>query len=426
MRSLPAVIDPQFTGNVLDPPAEESVVIRHRPIGSLSGATKVDFEVLKTSNFAIDLAATQFGFKFAIKKKDGTSLAALATDKHLSVANLIHSSFFSSINVSLNGYQVANCANHNYYSYILSQLSYTADYKKSILRSAGYEDETAATVGKATGTAFKNLAAIVEKSNEVYVINRIDSPLFLQKKFLPPDIQLSLSFSQSSPGFFLQTNLTDDLRVEILDAELFVRFVRIRENLLSALQEQLNSKAYIIPILRNEVRTITLATGLTSYAIPNLHLNLIPHRVIFALVPTTNYQGSLTTSPFAFNHCNLTDYTFSLNNVSIPLCKLNFDFSKKNAIEIYNHVNRQLNLHTTGTATPSLSYDKFLAEWCFFAQCFHFDTSANQLSGPDATGCLGLNLSFGTALTSNTTLIIISEFSKSQIHIEKDIVRLIP
>lgn len=425
MRPLPAVIDPQFTGNVLDPPAEESVVVRHRPIGSLSGATKIDFEVLKTPNFAIDLAATQLGFKFVIRKKDGTKLAALAADKHLSVANLIHSSFFSSINVNLNGYQVANCANHNYYSYILSQLSYSGDYKKSILRSAGYEDETANTVGKTTGTAFKALASIVEKSNEVYVINRIDSPLFLQKKFLPPGVQLSLSFSQASPAFFLQTNV-DDVRVEILDAELFVRFVRIRETILNTLQEQLNTKAYIIPILRNEVRTITLATGLTSYAIPNLHLNIIPHRIIFALVPTTNYQGSLTTSPFAFTHCNLTDYNFSLNNVSIPLCKLNFDFSKKNAIEIYNHVNRQLNLHATPTSAPALGYDKFLAEWCIFAQCFHFDTSANQLSGPDASGCLGLNLTFGSALTANTTLILISEFSKSQIHIEKDIVRLLP
>lgn len=402
------------------------MIIRHRPIGSLSGATKIDFEVLKTPNFAIDLAATQFGFKFVIKKKDGTSLTALAADKHLSVANLIHASFFSNLNVSINGYQVANCANHNYYSYILSQFSYSADYKKSILHAAGYDEETSGTVGKSTGSAFKLLAARVEKSNEVYVINRIDSPLFLQKKFLPPGVQLSLSFVQSAPNFFLQTNLGDDLKVELLDAELFVRFVRIRETYFNALQEQLNSKAYIIPILRNEVRTITLATGLTSYAIPNLHLNLIPHRVIFTFVPTANYQGSLGTSPYAFNHCNLNDYNFTLNNVSIPLCKLNFDFSKKKAVEVYNHVNRQLNLHADGSATPSLTYDKFLTEWCIFAQCFHFDVSANHLSGPDATGCLGLNLSFASALTANQTLIIISEFSKSQIHIEKDIVKLIP
>jgi hypothetical protein len=417
--SLPSKINPLYN----PPPAsqEQSYVVNFRPLGSIVGAKKFDFVSGKTSDSCIDLSKTELLLSFKLKDSDGKDLGDLAKDKKLGLCNNILGSFFSGLTVSINNQVVSQCSNQHYLDYITCMLNYPEGYKDTILTAAGWSTISADGVGSDVADAYTKSKDLVAKSATVTVRGKIHSPIFRQEKLLPPGVELSISLVQNDPKVILYTDLEKLPMIEIVDCQLSLRYIKLKPSLLTALTSSLNKNPYLINFARTEIRSFSLAKGLTSYSAHNIHFNKIPSSVIALFVPSANYQGDAAKSPYKFSNVNLIDHKFVYNGVAIPPIKLDYDMSGKKGVELYYHVCKQLGLDTAGP-TPFYSYSMFTNDTFLLCQNFANDVSVSEQTIPGQSGTLGAEFTFSKALDENTTLLLISQFDDGLITIDNDLV----
>jgi len=413
---LPSVIDPNFRELDYFPPPDISRIVRLRPISAIG--TKVDFSTGK-SDYFIDLSDVKLAIKFKICKKNGDAVDKLAEDKYLGTINNIAGSFFQQLKISLNSTIVTQTNLQPYFAYFSQWLSNTSDARKSHLASAGFEEFSAKLEGVHTSGGFKKLAERVVDSQECYVISQVQTPLLLQKsKFLPPQVDMTLEFTQSSNEFFLNTNITESLNVQLLSADLYVRYVKLSDNLVNSFQAALTKSAYLIPYVRTEIFSTTIPSTLNEFSINHLHYgSKLPSKAYFTFVLSDNFTGSKTTSPFSLTHANLKSYSFVINGMSVPLSEISFSMSDGNCVQLYDYVNSQFGFTGNGPS-PLYTIEKFKSDHFIICQCLQRDVS--NFNFPGQTGTLGLNLKFSTPLAANTVLLVMLEYSDSIISINKD------
>jgi hypothetical protein len=415
--SLPSKIDPSF-----NPPPEsqeQSFFVNLRPLGSLAGAKKIDFSSGKNTECCIDLSKTELLLKFKINGPDGKPYATAPTGKKLGLVNDILGSFFSGLGVSLNNQLVSQCSNQHYLDYLTCMLEYDREYWSTILSAAGVSQISISGIGDEKDFAYTTSSVAVAKSAVVTVKGRIHSPLFMQEKLLPPGVELSLSLVQNDPKVLLYTDIDPLPTIEIVDCQLSLRYVKLNPPLLNALMTSMATNPYLISFSRTEIRAFSLAKGLTSYSAHNIHFNKIPSRAIVLFVPSANYQGDITNSPYKFSNANLREHRFVYNGVNLPATKIDYDMSKKDGVGLYYHVCKQIGLFDK-TPPPRYTYEMFANDSFLIAQDFDNDVSISEQTLPGKSGSLGLEVEFASALAANMTMLMISQFDDGLVTIDND------
>jgi len=426
MKTLPSVIDPSYVTTMNAMPSEDSYVIKYRPLSGAKGSNKIEFSSTRSPDCVIDLSATQLSISFKVLLADGKNVPAVipasegVEAQYLGTVSDMLGSYFTSMSVSLNNTLLYQNSHQNYLSYVVNLVNYSQDYRKSVLYGSGWGEYGADNVGSSEGAAFKTSASRISESRECHLIGKLNSPLFMQHKMAPCNVELGLSLIQSAPELFLITNLKSALKLELQSAELHVRYIRLKSSLLSPLQEALNKSAYKISFARTEVRSYTIPIGFSSFTQHNVHYGPIPSKLIAFMVPTKNYKGSFLTSPFKFSHANLNSFCFMYNNTEIPLNKISFNMKEGRAEELFDHVNRQLGVSTSPTTTPSFTYENFTQDFFMLAQLLNIDVTSSASTFPGTMGTLGISLGFQDNLTESITLVLISQFANSVISIAPD------
>lgn len=411
---LPNSCRPDYLPNLLAG-AESSYVVRYRPLSTLTNATRVDFLTNKSTD-CIDLSGTQLAVKFRLVKEDGTDLDPVATPTFLGTVNNMRGSLFSSLTVTLGSQIITQCQSQPYLEYFCSILNNTVDYRETVLVSNGFFEE-----GNTTGSGgkfFSKFSDSVQNSKIVNLIGKINSPLFNQKhKLLPCGLELGLQFLKSSEEQFIITNADDKPRIELLECELLIRYIKTPQNITHALQDALNKTAYKIPITKIEFRALTIPANVSTFNAPNLFINEIPTRIIATFIKTKDYKGNFESSIFAFNHFNLKRYSFSYNNVAVPTSPIKFNCKSGDCYALYHHVNSQLGVLDAG-ATPALKYTEFMGSLFFLCQSFTSDISISSLTTPFARGVMSAEFDFEDTLTDSITLLLMCEYKNAVVNLE--------
>lgn len=415
---LPAAIDPTYLNFSSAPPSEKSVLVRLRPLGIVTGASRIDFSTGKINDCVIDPSSVEINVTVRMVDSKGAELKDLTDGQYLMAANGCLNSLFQSIVLTLNGKQIYQSTHFNYVSYLCTTLNCTSDYKASVGRSFGWFD--VASTSEMLSVPAKEHMKIFLNSTKAQFVGKLSCPALSSNKFLPPNCDLGISLSLAPPEVFVVSNVAD-VKYEICDIEMQLRYIRLEAPLLLTLREQMKSKPYLFPYQNCETRAITLPKGVTAYSIPNLHITKIPSRIIFTFILTSTFQGDVKLSPYTFTPANLNYFSYTLNGVRVPLNQLKFSTAtKESMIELFHYSNSQLNLDAEGPS-PNLSLLKYSGDHFFVATNFGKDISANDLTSPDRlSGALSLDLNFSTALAANHTLLVISEFSKSVVSIYPD------
>lgn len=414
---LPAAISPDYV-----PPgmsgAENSIIVRLRPLGNLSGSTKIEFLTSKDPTSFIDLNSVQLAVSFKIvKAADGAALTTLAASKHCGTVNNMLGSLWSSLSLTINNMVVSQCTNQHYLSYFVNLLNRPVDWRESVGHSRGWVEE-----GTKVGSESKNFSKLSEQvqlSKTVNLIGKLHSPLFDQKtKLLPPGCQLGVNLTRNSDDLFLITNVDAALKVEIVNCDLYLRYVRVEDNILNAFRESLNKSAYMIPVNRVDFRNMTIPKGVTTFNMQHLFINEVPTRCLCVFLDAKDYKGDKLTSCFKFQHFGLNKINFNYNGCSVPVNPIKFSSSDSDLHLLYNHLNEQLGISNPGI-TPSLKYSEFSENFFMVAQCFHIDVSSSFQTMPFSPGSVGVECEFSTALAQTTTMLIMAEFSRATVIIDK-------
>jgi hypothetical protein len=413
---LPNSIRPDYLPN-LHSGSENSYVVRYRPLSSLTNATRVDFLTNK-SNDCIDLSATQMAVKFKLVKDDGSDLDPVVSPNYLGTVNNMRGSLFSSLTVSINSQIVTQCQSQPYLEYFCSILNNTLDYRETALMSNGFYEEGTTTGAK--GKFFSKFSSAVQTSKVVNVIGKINSPLFNQKyKLLPAGLELGVQLLKALDDQFIVTDMVEKPRIELLECELIIRYIKTPQNVTHALQEALNKQAYKIPITKIEFRALTIPANVSTFSAQNLFINDIPSRIIATFIKTKDYKGDFKTSIFEFNHFNLKRYSFTYNNVAVPTTPINFNCKTGDTNALFHHVNSQLGVLDAG-ATPALKHSEFMGSLFLLCQSFTSDIAISSNTMPFSRGVLAADFDFDDSISESVTLLMMCEFRNAVINLEPD------
>jgi hypothetical protein len=395
---LPQQIDPTFK-YVGDSP-ENSIITEIRPLSLSNNSNVLQFLVPKIPDACIDPATG---------------------GKYLSTINSQLDSLFSGMSISINGEQILTTGSNHILSFFMKQLNFSSEYRKSVLYSGHYIESAAATEGEPTGSSFQKLATLIKDSAKVRVAGKLPHPFFQSPKFLPPGTELGITLTQTSPEIFLMTDVEDKLKVVINDCWLMVRLVKLEPNLQVAFNEI--KSPFIYPFKHTVLKSFTLATGISSFTLHNAFYGNLPSRIFALQIATDAYLGNLTKSPFSFGSNKLTDFNLNYNGINIPLEKCKFEMPGNGEL-LFEHLNNVLKLNSH-QITPSYTYEKFISDGFFLSENLINDVAASSSTQPFVSGSVSVELVLKEALKANVTLLLIGEYTRSHILIEKNGVKLI-
>ncbi|KAK6175876.1 hypothetical protein SNE40_014253 [Patella caerulea] len=387
----------------------------YHPISNLDSGAPIEFYMSGAGEEYLDLAQSFFTVRAKILNSDGTNIADAANVGP--VNNFLHS-LFSQIDVSLNGKRVSQPAAVNpYRCYLENLLSYGTDAQKSHLLSCQWRLDTpghfeSCDVSDAgSNNGFKHRAKSFKGSKSVDMLGKLHLDLFSQSKYLLNGVDMRLRFVRSKDAFCLMA-ATNDFKVVIEKASLFIRRLKLNPSVIVAHASALMKRNAIYPIRRVDVKSFTIPAGNRSLDKDNLFLGQTPRRVLVALVTNQAFSGASDKNPYRLQNFDINHISLQVNGEDVFGKPLSPNFSETLG---YGYT-RAFNTLFSGTSSlfqdkgPTITLNGYRNGDCIF--CFDYtpELSDDNTVHLNKTGNAKLEIRFGTALVSTVNVILYSEF----------------
>lgn len=391
------------------PPTQNSVeggtTFCYRPLSVLSGTAPIEFIVPSSGDEYIDLAHTTLHITVKVQADEvlpeNTELEAGP------VNNWLHS-LFSQVDIHLNQKCITPPSNnYNYRAYIENLLNYTDNAKKSHLTAGMWHKDTPGNMNLAGNVGYETRKKIIKKGF-VEMYGNLHCDIFNQDKFMVNGIEMGVKLIKSKNEFHLMGK--HRAIAEIVDAELYVRKVKINPSILVAHARALSVTTAKYPITRVEIKTITIGTGIQSKSIDNLFLGQMPKRCIIGMVKSPAFNGDFNLNPFNFEHFDFNYLCLYLDSVQIPSKPLTPDFANNQYTRTYYSLFEGSGIYFADTGN-TISLDEYPHGYCLQAFDLTPDLSCNDPHwNLIKSGALRAEIRFNKPLFQAVTLIVFAEF----------------
>jgi hypothetical protein len=307
--------------DLFSPPAvqksvEREYTVDYRPVTQLSEDAPIIFDITEQKHF-LDLFNSQLYVKLRIVKKDGGAVAD--KQKVTPVNNILHS-LFEKITVFIEGREVTGSnKDYPYKAYLSTLLSYDTSAKETQLQSQGFFKDDGDDMDKiANNTGAYHRAKLFAKSNTVELQSCLYEDIFMQQRFLPNNIKVSIKFDRTSHDFaLLNLEPTTDYKVELQDVIFKARMVELYPEVQYSITKMMETRPALFPYTKREIRVENLQAGFTSGTFDNIFPSRLPTRVLVAIVNSEGYNGNKKKNPYAFKPCNLTRIALTVDNNTV-------------------------------------------------------------------------------------------------------------
>lgn len=396
------------------PPTQTSIesgaTLCFRPISALSDTAPIEFLVTASGDEYIDLAHTTLHVIAKIKP-DVTSSSSETNSTGPEIApinNWIHS-MFSQIDVYLNQKCISPPSNnYAYRAYLENLLNYGDLAKNSHLTASLWIEDDAGKFNDLGNTGYIKRKNISANEAEIELYSNLHCDIFNINKFMINGVDLGIKLIKSKNEFHLIG--TTSAHVEIIEANLFVRKVKINPSILLAHARALSVTSAKYPINRVEIKTVTIGTGIQSKSIDNIFLGQIPKRCIIGMVDSCAFNGKINKNPFNFQHFNYNYLALYIDSTQIPAKPLTPDFKKKQYIRSFYTLFEGSGIHFNDTGN-GISYDKYPDGYCLAVFDLTTDLSCNESHwNIIKSGTLRAEIRFSDPISEAVTFIIFAEF----------------
>lgn len=391
------------------PPTQTSIesgaTLCFRPISTLSDTAPIEFLVTASGDEYIDLAHTTLHIIAKIKKDQATTTTADIAP----INNWIHS-LFSQVDVYLNQKCISPPSNnYAYRAYIENLLNYGELAKNSHLTAGLWAEDDAGKFDDTTSNrGYIKRKKIAAGEAEIELYSNLHCDIFNINKFMINGVDLGLKLIKNKNDFHLIGNTPS--HVEIIEANLFVRKVKINPSILLAHARALCVTSAKYPINRVEIKTLTIGTGIQSKSIDNIFLGQIPKRCIIGMVDSIAFNGKIDKNPFNFQHFNYNYLALYIDSTQIPAKPLTPDFKKKQYIRSFYTLFEGSGIHFSDTGN-GISYERYPDGNCLAVFDLTTDLSCNESHwNIIKSGTLRAEIRFAEPLTTAVTFIIFAEF----------------
>jgi hypothetical protein len=392
--------------------------VDYYPLSTITNDGKIDFEINTGDDEYLDLNDTALYVKFSIENGQD---AFKATDS-VAPVNLILSSMFRDITLSLNHTQIETMDNNYPYKAMMTTLlQYTADVASSQFAAAGWYPDTAGKMDTLTGAnhGFKTRSELCQGSKVQEVMGPLFCDFFTQSRYLLPKTTLQVQLYQANSEFSLLSTVENaNPKIKIHDAVLYVRRVAVHPSVKIGHEKGLLKSNAIYPLQSSRVLSLSIPQGATSIIRDNILNGKVPKVVVIGFVKDEAYSGSLTKNPFNFHHFNLNSLALYVNGSATPMKELKPNF--KNGLCVREYVSMFQNLEMFGkNETNSISLDEFKSggyNLFVFNLTPDLDLNGGQVQ---QLGNLRIEAKFSKALMESINMIVYS-ISDGEIQITKD------
>lgn len=201
----------------------------------------------------------------------------------------------------------------HYRSYFETLINYNASAKDSHLTSALFIQDTPEKFNNLTSEPSKQRGNFIKESRELELFGKMHSDILNINKYLLNGIDIKITLTRYPDALVTLSEDTFKAAVEILESILYIRKIDVSPSILVAHAKILEGAVAKYPYKRVEMVNYTLASGIFSKSIDNLCHNRIPDRIIFGLTTNSSFAGSVTESPFNFEHFDCNNVALSVN-----------------------------------------------------------------------------------------------------------------
>ena len=390
------------------PPTQNSIesgtTLCYRPISTLSDTAPIEFLVPASGDEYIDLAHTAIHIIAKVKPD-----AAATEWPDLGVVNNWMHSMFSQVDVYLNQKCISPPSNsYAYRAYIENLLNYGYGAKSSHLTSGIWYKDDANLFDDKKNKGYLKRKELIKDSAEVEMYSNLHCDIFNVNKFMINGVDLGLKLIKSKNEFHLLSSVS--AHVEIIEANLYVRKVKINPSILLAHARALSITPAKYPITRVEIKTVTISSGIQSKSIDNIFLGQIPKRCVIGMIDSAAFNGTYNMNPFRFQHFDYNYLALYIDSTQIPSKPLTPDFSAKKYIRSYYSLFEGAGIYFSDTGND-ISLEEYPDGYCLAAFDLTSDLSSNEPHwNIIKSGTLRAEVRFASALVKPITFIIFAEF----------------
>ncbi|GFQ84233.1 uncharacterized protein F54H12.2 [Trichonephila clavata] len=367
----------------------------------------------------LDLAHTLLHLQVKITKKNGSNIA---TPDVVAPVNYLLNTLFSECSITLNDKQVSSQANYAYRCMFDALLSPKAVQESLLTAGLFFRDSPGkidATEILNAGEGFKTRYNICKDSKLMDMIGALHFDLGNQSKYLINSVNLRIKLERNKDAFALMS-ASQDFKIVIQHASLFVRKVKVAPSILIAHETALSRGAIKMPLRRTEVKSFALSSGMQSITIPNAFIGQVPARLIMGMVSNTAYNGDFYNNPFNFKHYDLSYLCLLDGNRMIPSKPYQPKFDTSNSYSrCYMSLFTDLGRYHKDQDI-NISYSEYKDGYTLLAIDLTPDLSADGMHDSVLRNSnLALDIRFSKALPETVNLIVYAEY-RNAIEIDKN------
>ena len=331
---------------------------------------------------------------------------------------------FENIAVSLNGTPIADHGRgYSFKSYVNKNLCIDKATKTSSLLSNYWSDDMGESSLKVDGAnlsnGFKERAALIEKSRDVFFIFPPMVDILNTERYLPPRVQLKIDLERGPNNLCLLSPNPDlNFKIEILEINMLARrFTPANKIYLENEKRFLAGGNYIIPFTRSTIRYRTLHAGVLSTCIPSIFTGTLPYHFLVCLLVNEQLCG-IDHNPYVFKTHDLKSYMISKNGVSIPQEPVPVGTNDGSFLRSYTHF-----VENTGSqifnSSNNIPPDEYLDKTFFIAYDLTPDKCMGSHCHKPETGVIDLHMTFNAPTKTPLTLLILANY-ESCVSVNKD------
>ncbi|XP_073421059.1 uncharacterized protein F54H12.2-like [Dendrobates tinctorius] len=357
---------------------EKSIFIDVQPIAALADNAPLEFFISGSGEYYYDLNNTLLYISCRVVKQDNS---AIADGARVALINYPLATLFNQVDVTLGDRLISQSDNlYSYRACIEALLNYSAQTLASQFTSGLFYNDTAGhhdvRILDGANVGFNKRAHAVAHSKPVDLLGPIFSDIFNQPKLILNGLDLKIKLTRNKDAFCLVSADPDPLKVQILNACLYVKRVQVAPAVRIGHSQALLSATAKYAIDRACMKVDSIPGGTRISNIENLFLGAIPRVIILGFVDNEAFSGTYNKNPLYFHHSNVNHAALYLDGQQIPSQPFQPNFN----IELAVREDMAL-AHISGKQKAdcalAIGREEFMDGYTFFA----FDLSADQEPG---------------------------------------------
>lgn len=354
-----------FQGATRQISQERNALVAHFPLTSLGSDGPLEFNI-PASPMYTNLADTRLYLRMRIVAPGGTRLA---NDVEVAPAHMLFHALFRKVDVYLGGRLITPSTDtYPWKAAIETLLNFGKDAKESQLYSIFYHKDADGIGGVRRRLDLTRGSKVFELYGPLHV------DMFFQDKFLLNEVPMRVVLSRSPPNFSLHSNDPQaDFRLEILQAIMYVRRVKISPTIEIAHAKALERSNAIYPLHKTQIEVIPLGVGMQVLTKDSPFGGKVPRKLVIGILSAPSFNGGYADSPFRFMHENIQRIDITLDGEPIADTPLSCDFDKDLYLRAYHNLFNCMN-----KSYADYGSDITFAEFKNMYSLFCFDLTADS------------------------------------------------